>query len=125
MLRKTALTASLLAAAAIAPTAANAAGLQLGGQPTMRAIDAHYAKLEFAADRLPRTKSGAIDAKVRFAGGQRVGALEVAGRHGSDVRYTATVTSQSTLRPGAKYTVRVKLPGSPQVTRLVKLKPAR
>ena len=123
MLRKTTLTASLLAVAALAP-AAHAAGAKLGGQPTMRAVDSHHAKLEFAADRLPRTKSGAVDATIRFAGGQRVGALKVAGRHGEDVRYTATVTSRSDLRVGAKYTVRIKLPGSPQVTRLVKLHPS-
>jgi hypothetical protein len=34
------------------------------------------------------------------------------------------VTFRSDLRVGAKYTVRIKLPGSPQVTRLVKLRPA-
>jgi hypothetical protein len=124
MLRKTTLTAALLAVAALAPAAAQASGATLGGQPTMRAIDSHHAKLEFAADRLPRTKSGAVEATIRFAGGQRVGALKVAGRHGDDVRYTATVTSRSNLRVGAKYTVRIKLPGSPQVTRLVKLHPA-
>jgi hypothetical protein len=125
MLRTTTIATSILAAAALAPAAAHAAGAQLGGQPTMRAIDAHHATLEFAADRLPRTKSGAIDAKVPFAGGQRVGALRVAGRHGSDVRYTATVTSRSDLRLGAKYTVRITLPGSPTVTRLVKLHPTQ
>jgi hypothetical protein len=126
MLRKT-ITASLLAAAALAPATATAtaSGAQLGGQPTMRAIDAHHATLEFAADRLPRTASGAVEARVRFAGGQRVSALKPVGRHGSDVRYTATVTSRSDLRVGAKYTVRITLPGSAQVVRLVKLHAAR
>jgi hypothetical protein len=125
MHRKTALTAALLAAtAALAPAAAHAAGAHLGSQPTMRAIDAHHATLEFAADRLPRTATGAVDARVRFAGGQRVSALKPVGRHGDDVRYTATVTSRSDLRPGAKYTVRITLPGSPSVVRLVKLHPA-
>jgi hypothetical protein len=124
MLRKTSLLASALAVAALAPAAAHAAGAQLGGQPTMHAIDAHHATLEFAADRLPRTRTGAVDAHVRFAGGQRVSALKPVGRHGHDVRYRATVTSTSPLRIDAKYTVRIKLPGSPTVVRLVKLHPA-
>jgi hypothetical protein len=123
MLRKTSLLASALAVAALAPAAANAAGAKLGGQPTMHAIDAHHATLEFAADKLPRTKSGAVDARIRFAGGQRVSGLKPVGRHGYDVRYRATVTSTSALRIDAKYTVRITLPGSPAVVRLVKLHP--
>ncbi len=124
MLRRTALTTALLATAALAPAAAHAAsdhGARLGGQPTMVQVDAHHATLEFASDRLPRTAGGAVDARIRFAGGQRVSGLTPVGRHGYDVRYRATVTSQSALRAGAKYTVRIKLPGSPSVTRLVKL----
>jgi hypothetical protein len=130
MLRKT-LTASLLAAAALAPAAAQAADgsaahtPRLGGQPTMFQVDAHHATLEFASDRLPRTAKGAVDARVRFAGGQRVSALKVAGRHGYDIRYTATVTSRTALRAGAKYTVRFRLADSAPVVRLVKLHPAR
>ena len=124
MLRKISLLASVLAVVALAPAAAHAAGAKLGGQPTMHAIDAHHATLEFAADKLPRTKSGAVDARVQFTGGQRVSALKPVGRHGYDVRYTAAVSSRSDLRVGTKYTVRIKLPGSPSVTRLVKLRPA-
>ena len=102
MLRKTTLTASLLAVAALAPAAAHAAGdhgLRLGGQPTMHAIDAH----------------------VRFAGAQRISGLKAVGTHGDDIRYQATVTSTPVLRIGAKYTVRIKLAESATVTRLVKL----
>ena len=124
MLRKISLLASVLAVVALAPAAAHAAGAKLGGQPTMHAIDAHHATLEFAADKLPRTKSGAVDARVQFAGGQRVSALKPVGRHGYDIRYQATVTSTTALRVDAKYTVRIKLPGSPTVVRLVKLHPA-
>ena len=124
MLRKTSLLASALAVAAMAPAAAHAAGAHLGGQPTMHAIDAHHATLEFAADKLPRTKSGAVDARIRFAGGQRVSGLKPVGRHGDDVRDQATVSSTSPLRIDAKYTVRIKLHGSPTVVRLVKLHPA-
>jgi len=57
MLRKTSLLASALAVAALAPAAAHAAGAKLGGQPTMHATDAHYATLEFGADKLPRTRA--------------------------------------------------------------------
>jgi hypothetical protein len=124
MLSSKTLTASLLAVAALVPATANAAGAKLGGQPTMQPIDAHHATLEFAADKLPRTKSGAVDARVQFAGGQRVSGLKPVGRHGYDVRYQATVTSTSPLRIDAKYTVRIKLPGSHTVVRLVKLHPA-
>jgi len=84
-------------------------------------VDAHHATLEFASDRLPRTAGGAVDARIRFAGGQRVSGLTPVGRHGYDVRYQAKVTSQSALRAGAKYTVRISLPGSATVTRLVTL----
>jgi len=84
-------------------------------------VDAHHATLEFAADRLPRTATGAVDARVQFAGGQRVSALKPVGRHGTDIRYRATVTSTSDLRVGAKYTVRIRLAGAPAVSRLVKL----
>ena len=124
MLRKTTLTASLLAVAALAPAAAHAAGdhgLRLGGQPTLHAIDAHHATLEFASDRLPRTAKGAVDAHVRFAGAQRISGLKAVGTHGDDIRYQATVTSTPVLRIGAKYTVRIKLAESATVTRLVKL----
>ena len=124
MLRRTALTTALLATAALAPAAAHATfghGARLGGQPTMVQVDAHHATLEFASDRLPRTAGGAVDARIRFAGGQRVSGLTPVGRHGYDVRYQAKVTSQSALRAGAKYTVRISLPGSATVTRLVTL----
>jgi hypothetical protein len=84
-------------------------------------VDAHHATLEFAADRLPRTATGAVDARMQFAGGQRVSALKPVGRHGTDIRYRATVTSTSDLRVGAKYTVRIRLAGAPVVSRLVKL----
>ena len=68
-----------------------------------------------------RASTAPVDARVVFAGGQRVSALKPVGRHGSDIRYRATVTSTSDLRVGAKYTVRIRLAGSPAVSRLVKL----
>jgi hypothetical protein len=119
----TALTAALLAAAALAPAAANAAHIELGGQPTLRQLDATHAQLRFAADRLPRRVGGGVAARARIAG-QRVGALHAAGRHGRDVVYTARVTAPAGLRAGAKYTVRIEIPGQRAIGRLVKLHPA-
>jgi hypothetical protein len=116
MLSSKTLTASLLAAAALVPATANAAGAHLGGQPTMRAVDAHHATLQVTANRTPH---------VRFAGGQRVAALKATGRHGRDTVYTATVSSRSALRVGAKYTVSIRLSGAQPVKRLVTLHAAR
>jgi hypothetical protein len=120
----TALTAALLAAAALAPAAANAAHIELGGQPTLRELDATHAQLRFAADRLPRRVGGGVAARARIAG-QRVGALHATGRHGRDVVYTARVTARAGLRAGAKYAVRIEVPGRGAIVRLVKLHPAR
>jgi hypothetical protein len=120
-----AVTASLLAAAALAPAAASAADVRLGGAPTLRLVDTHHAQLRFASDRLPRKANGAIDARVTFAGGQRVSALKPAGRHGKDVVYTARVTSRKPLRVGTKYTVRIKVDDQAPIVRKVKLHPKR
>ncbi len=116
-----ALTASLLAAAALVPTAASATDVRLGGAPTLRLVDTNHAQLRFASDRLPRKANGAIDARATFAGGQRVSALKPAGRHGKDVVYTARVTSRKPLRVGTKYTVRIKVDDQAPIVRKVKL----
>jgi hypothetical protein len=110
MTSKFPLIASVLAAAAIVPTAANAA--HLGGQPSLRPVDAHHATLQIAADKMP--------SKVTFAGGQKVSGLHKTGRHGNDSVYTARVTSKTVLREGAKYTVRIRF-GSASIERVVKL----
>jgi hypothetical protein len=104
-------TASLLAVAA---------DVKLGGAPTLRLVDAHHAQLHFASDALPRRTT------VRFAGdGRRVSSLARTGRHGSDLIYTARVTSKAALRAGAKYTLRIDVPGQAPIVRLVKLRDAR
>jgi hypothetical protein len=124
MLRPTALTASLLVTAALAPAAAGAASVHLGGQPSMHQTDATHARLQFAADRLPTSRSGAVAARVRIAGG-RISGLTATGRHGRDVVYRARVTAPNGLDVGAKYTVRIEVPGQAPIVRLVKLHPAR
>jgi hypothetical protein len=61
---------------------------------------------------------GTIDARVV---GQRVSRLSIAGMHGTDVRYTATVATRRRWRVGTKYTARISLAGEAPVVRLVKL----
>jgi hypothetical protein len=117
--------AALFATAAVAaPTAALAADVHLGGAPTARMTDAHHATLRFASDRLPRTASGKLDARVIFSG-ERATHLKAVGRHGSDIVYRARVSTDRTLRAGTKYTVRIKVADQDQIVRKVKLRPAR
>jgi hypothetical protein len=118
------ITASLLAAAMLAPTAALAADVELGGAPTARMTDEHHAVVRFAADRLPRTAAGKLDARVVFSG-ERATRLKAVGRHGDDVVYTARVSTDRTLRPGTKYTVRIRVADQDAFVRKVTLRPAR
>ena len=121
MTRKSiALTASLLSAAAIAPSAALAADAKLGGAPQMFQIDSTHATLKFAAERLPRKGSGRIDARV-LVSGKRVAKLKATGRHGSDVVYQARVNAGRELRAGTKYTVTFKFGDQDSIVRKVKL----
>jgi hypothetical protein len=117
------LISAVATAAVLTPAVAGAANtdLRLGGQPTLSRIDAHHASLRFAADRLPK-KAGKPNAKITFAGGQKVGALKAVGTHGSDIVYHARVTSTSEFRSATKYTVTITLPGSAPDKRLVKLR---
>jgi hypothetical protein len=119
------LLAVALTATALVPAAAVASGVhshpQLEGSPQMRLVDSHHATLEFAADRLPRTASGKVDATITFVNGARVSGLKPIGTHGNDIRYTARVSSQRPLREHAKYTVKFRLGDSSSVTRPVKL----
>jgi hypothetical protein len=121
----TRLTATTLTLAALAPAAAAAAGVhshpQLGGNPQMRVVDAHHATLSFASDRLPRTATGKVDAKITFVDGARVSAIKPVGNHGNDIRYSATVSSKTPLKLHQKYTVKFRLGDSKSVQLFVKL----
>jgi hypothetical protein len=117
--------ASLVATAALAaPAAALAGDVQLGGAPTARMTDSHHATLRFASDRLPRTSSGRLDARIVFSG-ERATRLKAVGRHGRDIVYTARVSTDRTLRAGTKYTVKIKVADQDRIVRKVKLRPAR
>jgi hypothetical protein len=117
--------AAIFATVAVAaPTAALAADVQLGGAPTARMTDSHHATLRFASDRLPRTASGKLDARVVFSG-ERATRLKAVGRHGSDIVYSARVSTDRTLRAGTKYTVKIKVADQHQMVRKVKLREAR
>jgi hypothetical protein len=117
--------AALVTVSALVPAAAIAAGVrhdpQLGGQPQMRIIDNHHATLEFASDRLPRTASGKVDAKITFADGARVSGLAPIGNHGNDIRYSARVTFKRQLGDHEKFTVTLRLGDAKPVQRIVKL----
>src|SRR5215207_9398908 len=119
------LTVTAVAATALAPAGAIAAGVSshphLKGAPQMRSVDANHATLKFASDRLPRTASGKVDAKITFVNGARVSGLKPTGRHGSDTVYSARVSSERPLRNHAKYTVKFRLGDSSTVTRFVKV----
>jgi len=117
--------AAVTAATALVPAAALAARADshpvLKGSPQMRSIDDHHAKLNFASERLPRTATGKLDAKITYAAGLRVSNLKQSGRHGSDFVYTARVTSKTKLANHQKFAVRFRLGDSPTVQRTVKL----
>jgi hypothetical protein len=121
----TRLAATALTLTALAPAAALATGVhsnpKLGGNPQMRLIDNHHATLNFASDRIGRTAAGRVDAKITFVNGARVTALEPVGTHGTDIRYTARVSSQSALKLHQKYTVKFRLGDAKTVSRFVKL----
>ena len=123
--KTTRITTALLAVSALVPAAALGAGVhshpKLGGQPQMSLVDSHHATLKFAADRLPRTAAGKVDAKITFVNGAKVTAIKPVGTHGNDIRYQARVTSTKALREHAKYTVKFRLGDSKPVQRLVKL----
>jgi hypothetical protein len=121
---RTPLLAAALAAAALVPTAALAASADstpvLKSSPQMRIVDATHATLKFASERLPRTRSGRIDAKITSTG-LSVTNLKPSGRHGSDTVYTARVSSAAVMVNHQKFTMRFRLGKSPAVTRSVKL----
>jgi hypothetical protein len=117
--------AAALAVTTLAPATALATGVQthpkLGGSPQMRLVDAHHANLQFTSDRLPRTASGTVDAKISFVAGLRVSNLRPTGTHGSDIVYTARVSSTKRLVDHQKFQVRFRLGDSKAVQRTVKL----
>ena len=94
---------------------------QLGGNPQMRVIDAHHATLNFASDRLAKNAYGSLDAKITFVNGARVSGLKAVGTHGSDIKYSATVSYSKPLKLHQKYTVKFRLGNAKSVERFVKL----
>ncbi|MEA2191420.1 MAG: hypothetical protein QOI73_1541 [Solirubrobacteraceae bacterium] len=123
--RKQLAAAAAIAVSALAPAAALATGVHshpiLKSSPQMRVVDAHHAKLRFASDRLPRTATGKVDAKVTYADGSRVSNLGPSGTHGEDIVYTATITLRREISDHQKFTVRFRLGDSHTVKRTVTL----
>ena len=122
---RTHITTAAVTLLALSPAAAVAAGShahpQLGGYPQMRVIDAHHATLNFASDRLAKNAYGSLDAKITFVNGARVSGLKAVGTHGSDIKYSATVSYSKPLKLHQKYTVRFRLGNAKSVERFVKL----
>jgi hypothetical protein len=112
---------TLLALSPAAAVAGSHAQPQLGGNPQMRLVDSHHATLNFASDRLAKNAYGGLDAKITFVNGARVSGLKAVGTHGSDIKYSATVTSSRPLQLHKKYTVRFRLGSGKTVERFVKV----
>jgi hypothetical protein len=73
------LTASLLAATALAVPATASADVPLHSAISMRLVDSHHATIEFASPVLPRTADGTIDARYVLAPGKRASAIKKVG----------------------------------------------
>ena len=117
MFRKTlTVVAPVLAAAALAPAAANATTLH--GAPTLRAIEGGRIQLKFAVDEKLPVKNGKVTTKIGV-NGKPVDQLKRAGRHGKDFVYTALVAVAG-LEVGHKYPARFHFPTG-LVVRQVKL----
>ena len=120
MLRLPTTITTLLAGAALLVPATASADVQLGGAITLRVVDSHHAKLEFASDKLPRASDGTIDARVTLPG-RRASALKADGLHGTDTRYVSTITSKTALRENRRYTVTLAIAGQKDIVRKIKL----
>src|SRR3954464_14235073 len=122
---RTPLATAAVALLALSPAAAIAAGSplrpQLAGSPQMRLVDSHHATLNFASDRLAKNAYGSLDAKITLVNGARVSGLKPVGTHGSDIKYSATLTSSKPITLHKKYTVKFRLGSAKTVERLVKV----
>jgi hypothetical protein len=117
MIRKAlALTAPVLAAAALVPAGASATTLH--SAPTLRHIHGGRIQLQFTVDKTLPTKHGKVATKISV-NGDPVDFLKRAGRHGLDYRYTA-LAAVGGLHDGQKYKVRFHFAGG-DVVRLAKV----
>jgi hypothetical protein len=112
------LAASLLAATALAIPAAANADVPIHSAISMRLVDSHHATIEFASPVLPRE---ADDARYVLAPGKHASAIEKVGMHGTDTRYSSTITAKSTLRVNVRYAVRLKIAGQKDIVQKIKL----
>jgi hypothetical protein len=117
--------APLLIAAALVLPATAAADVPIHSAISMRLVDSHHATIEFASPVLPAKADGTVDARYVLAPGKRPSAIKKVGMHGTDTRYSATITSTSKLRVDARYAVRLKIAGQKDIVRKIKLIDAR
>ncbi len=118
------LTLPLLIGALALPASASA-DVPIHSAISMRLVDSHHATIEFASPVLPRKADGTIDARYVLAPGKRASAIKKVGMHGTDTRYSSTVTSKSVWRVNVRYTVRLKIAGQKEIVQKIKLIDAR
>jgi hypothetical protein len=118
------LTLSLLIGALALPASASA-DVPIHSAISMRLVDSHHATIEFASPVLPRKADGSIDARYVLAPGKSPSAIKKVGMHGTDTRYSSTVTSKSAWRVNVRYTVRLKIAGQKDIVQKIKLIDAR
>jgi hypothetical protein len=119
------LIAPLLITAALVLPATAAADVPIHSAISMRLVDSHHATIEFASPVLPRRADGTIDARYVLAPGKRPSAIKKVGMHGTDTRYSSTITSKSVWRVNVRYTVRLKIAGQKDIVQKIKLIDAR
>ena len=117
--------APLLITAALVLPATAAADVPIHSAISMRLVDSHHATIEFASPVLPRRPDGTIDARYVLAPGKRPSAIKKVGMHGTDTRYSATITSKSVWRVNVRYSVRLKIAGQKDIVQKIKLIDAR
>ena len=110
---------------ALALPASARADVPIHSAISMRLVDTHHATIEFASPVLPRKADGTIDARYVLAPGKRASAIKKVGMHGTDTRYSSTVTSKSAWRVNVRYTVRLKIAGQKDIVEKIKLIDAR
>src|SRR3954465_4812695 len=111
----------LLALSPAAMAAGTHAQPQLGGSPQMRLVDSPHPTPNLPSARRAKNAYGSLDAKITFVNGARVSGLKAVGTHGSDIKYSATVTSSKPITLHKKYTVKFRLGSAKAVERLVKV----
>ncbi len=113
------LTASLLAAGALAPAAASAADIKLDERPKLTAQNKRNATVTFSTDKpLPRREGGGIDGSLRFDGGQ----YSMGTSDQKKYTYFSWVKLRKPLKAGQTYKVRIAIDGQDPIVRTIRVR---